>query len=102
MTVVNYLSVKVVIDDGAVISQKLLRKFLFNVLNYTKIDECTPTVYFKKVNKEGYTFVSNGTNFGYLTNQSIQNDTDDTEKNVLQSLKRVAKKNNHNFTINEN
>lgn len=69
--VINYCGVKITIADGAQLTHATLRRLAFNLWNYTRIEGVTPEL---NIYGDNYSFVSHGTNFGWLTNQSMVDD----------------------------
>lgn len=69
--VINYCGVKITIADGAQLTHATLRRLAFNLWNYTRIEGVTPEL---NIHGNTYSFVSKGTNFCWLTNQSMIDD----------------------------
>lgn len=69
--VINYCGVKISIAEGAKLTHAALRRLSFNLWNYTRVEGVTPEL---NIYGDTYSFVSHGTNFGWLTNQAIMDD----------------------------
>lgn len=94
----KYYGIIVEVEENAVVSNNSWRAFLLNAWNYRGKEGVSPQAFFHKDNGkefQSYTFIDNGSNFGWLRNQSTMNDNNNTKINVLPALIDAAAINNH-------